>query len=100
MNKTQNPLIAFLVGLIILLIPAVIFFASNESSELEDLRFEVEECRAEAKAWYDSSTALADAIAIEAMRGGLASEVDTEVATYFAIQGHSLRCIERRFPPG
>lgn len=60
----------------------------------------LDECRAEAEAWYLSSTALSDAIVFAALKGWPAEKVDTNVAVAFAIKGHELNCIEPKLPPG
>jgi uncharacterized membrane-anchored protein YhcB (DUF1043 family) len=73
--------------------------AENEST-LEQLQLELEECREEATAWYNSSTALSEAIVDQAMRGGLATSVNTDIALAFAIEGHELKCIQPRIPTG
>jgi predicted Co/Zn/Cd cation transporter (cation efflux family) len=59
-----------------------------------------EECKAEATAWYMSSTALSDAIVMAALKGFPAEKVDTNVAVAFAIKGHELQCIEPKLPTG
>ena len=59
-----------------------------------------EECRSEATAWYNATTALSDAILMAALKGLPAEKVDTGVATAFAVQGHELNCIRPKFPTG
>lgn len=73
---------------------------TKQIQQIEQLQNDLNECVAEATAWYNSSTALSDAIVREAMRGGLAEQVDTNVATAFAVKGHELKCIEPKFPTG
>jgi uncharacterized membrane protein affecting hemolysin expression len=73
---------------------------AQQTEQFDQLKSELEECRAEATAWYNSSTALSDAIVTEALRGGLAEQVNTDIALAFAIKGHELKCIEPKFPTG
>lgn len=60
----------------------------------------LEECRKEATAWYNASTALSDAIVFAALKGLPAENIDTNVATAFAVQGHELNCIQPKLPTG
>lgn len=74
--------------------------AQEKNTEIVNLQKELEECRAEATAWYNSSTALSEAIVDQAMRSGPASSVNTDIALAFAIKGHELKCIQPRIPTG
>lgn len=72
----------------------------QDKAEITQLQEELQECKDEATAWYNSSTALSDAIALQALRGGLAENVDTNIAISFAVKGHELKCIEPKMPTG
>lgn len=73
---------------------------TQQKQQTEQLKLELEECRAEATAWYNSSTALSDAIALAALKGLPAEKVDTNIAIPFAVKGHELNCIRPKFPTG
>lgn len=84
-----------------------IWVAVSESSihakqvqQLEELQQQVEECQAEATAWYNATTSLSDEIVFAALKGLPAEKVNTDIATQFAVKGHELKCIEPKLPTG
>lgn len=73
---------------------------TQQAKESEQIKIELEECRAEATAWYNAATSLSDEIALTALRGQLAEQVNTEIALAFAVKGHELKCIQPKLPTG
>lgn len=71
-----------------------------QDKKIAELQKEVDECRAEATAWYNSSTALSEEIVFASLKGLMAEKINTDIATHFAVEGHALKCIQPKFPTG
>jgi hypothetical protein len=91
-NDFFNGLLAGVLGMLL-----VILLATTLNKPSDD---KLDECVQEARAWYNATTALSDAIVMAALKGFPAEKVDTGVATAFAVQGHELDCIRPKFPTG
>jgi hypothetical protein len=91
-NDFFNGLLAGVLGMLLVILLATTL---NKPSNNE-----LDECVQEATAWYNATTALSDAIVFAALKGLPAEQVDTNVATAFAVQGHELDCIRPKFPTG
>ena len=68
--------------------------------QAKEYKRELNECRAEATAWYNASTAEMDELTRWSMFGDRNMPINTDIAVNFATQGHALRCIEAKFPTG
>jgi hypothetical protein len=91
------------IGLITLYIWSFIADRNHDRAikeEINNLKIELEECRAEATAWYNATTSLSDEIVFAALKGLPAEKVNTNIATQFAVKGHELKCIEPKLPTG
>lgn len=73
---------------------------AKQAQEIEQIKLDLEECRAEATAWYNATTSLSDQIVFAALKGLPAEKVNTNIATEFAVKGHELKCIEPKLPTG
>jgi len=89
-NDFFNGLLAGVAGMLLVL--AITSFAGREDK--------LDECVQEATAWYNATTALSDAIVFAALKGLPSEQVDTNVATAFAVKGHELNCIQPKLPTG
>ena len=91
-NDFFNGLLAGVLGMLL-----VILLATTLNKPSND---KLDECVQEARAWYNATTALSDAIVFAALKGLPAEKVDTNVATAFAVKGHELNCIQPKLPTG
>ena len=91
-NEFFNGLLAGVLGMLL-----VILLATTLNKPSND---KLDECVQEARAWYNATTALSDAIVFAALKGLPAEKVDTNVATAFAVKGHELNCIQPKLPTG
>jgi hypothetical protein len=91
MNEFVKGLIAGVLGMLLVVLLATIPRTSEDK---------LNECIEEAQAWYNATTALSDAIVFAALKGLPAEQVDTNVATAFAVRGHELNCIQPKLPTG
>jgi hypothetical protein len=91
MNEFVKGLIAGVLGMLLVVLLATIPRTSEDK---------LNECIEEARAWYNATTALSDAIVFAALKGLPAEQVDTNVATAFAVRGHELNCIQPKLPTG
>ena len=94
----DNWIVIIMIALGVIIGTFLTSWANHDNNE--QLHNKLEECRAEATAWHNATTALSDAIVFGALKGLPAENVDTNVATAFAVKGHELNCIQPKLPPG
>lgn len=82
--------------IVLLAILAFLIITDNNTPKASEL----DDCRAEATAWYNATTSLSDAIVFAALKGLPAEKIDTNVATAFAVKAHEINCIQPKLPTG
>ena len=93
LSKEQKFLWISIAVIVFLNILFGIFLVNNTQSQLE-------ECRKEATAWYNATTAQADEFYYYMLRGQQPGTLNHDVSHIFIAQGHELGCIQPKLPPG
>lgn len=93
LSKEQKFLWISIAVIVVLNILLGVFVLNQTQSQLE-------ECRAEATAWYNATTAQADEFYYWVARGQLPGTLNHDVSHIFIAQGHALHCIETKIPTG